>query len=422
MYVQLDKALYGCVQSALLWYELYSSTLMKMGFEVNPYDLCVANATIDGKQCTICWYVDDNKISHMDMKVVEEVIAKIESKFGKMTVTKGSDQDFLGMDIKFRKGKITISMKKHILKAISLFSEEITKSAATPAKNYLFEVREQSKKISEEKADNFHSVVATLLFVSRRCRLDIQTAVGFLCTRVAEPDEDDWAKLKRVLMYLNGTIDLTLTIGADEITKMKSWVDVSYGVHHDCRSHTGGCISFGWGVLLTKCQKQKLNVKSSTEGEIVGVSDFLPNMIWCRMFLSAQGISLKENILYQDNKSAILIEKNGKRSSGKNTKHMDNRYFWIKDRINSEKIQVEYCPTEMMLADFFTKPLQGALFRKFRDVVLGYKHIDDLRQTTEEASSQERVGNQIRFDSLKGDGSRPSVARKKSYADATKRN
>ena len=421
MYVQLDKALYGCVQSALLWYELYSTTLMDMGFELNPYDLCVANAMIDGKQCTICWYVDDNKISHMDMKVVEDVISKIESKFGKMTVTTGNEQDFLGMNIKYRKGKVTISMKKHILKAMELFSEEITKTAATPAKNYLFEVRDQSKKLSEEKIDNFHSVVATLLFVSRRCRLDIQTAIGFLCTRVSEPDEDDWAKLKRVLMYLNGTIDMTLTIGADEITKMKSWVDVSYGVHHDCRSHTGGCISFGWGVLLTKCQKQKLNVKSSTEGEIVGVSDFLPNMIWCRMFLSAQGIALEENILYQDNKSAILIEKNGKRSSGKNTKHMDNRYFWIKDRLGSEKIKVEYCPTEMMLADFFTKPLQGSLFRKFRDAVLGYTHISELKQMTEEASPQERVRSQKEFQLQDSDESRPSVTPKKSYADAATR-
>jgi hypothetical protein len=94
MYVQLDKALYGCVQSALLWYELYSSTLMDMGFELNPHDLCVANSIIDGKQCTICWYVDDNKISHKDMETVKSVITKIESKFGKMSVTKGNEQDF----------------------------------------------------------------------------------------------------------------------------------------------------------------------------------------------------------------------------------------------------------------------------------------------------------------------------------------
>ena len=101
---------------------------------------------------------------------------------------------------------------------------------------------------------------------------------------------------------------------------MKSWVDVSYGVHDDCRSHTGGAISFGWGVLLTKCQKQKLNTKSSTEAEIVGVSDYLPNMIWARMFLGEQGFILKENILYQDNQSAIKIEENGKRSSGPKNK------------------------------------------------------------------------------------------------------
>jgi len=76
LYVQLDRALYGCVQSALLWYELYSTTLKEMGFELNPYDLCVANANINGKQCTVCWYVDDNKISHKDQEVVASVIKK----------------------------------------------------------------------------------------------------------------------------------------------------------------------------------------------------------------------------------------------------------------------------------------------------------------------------------------------------------
>jgi hypothetical protein len=200
---------------------------------------------------------------------------------------------------------------------------------------------------------------------------------------------------------------------------MKSWVDVSYGVHDDCKSHTGGCISFGWGVLLTKCQKQKLNVKSSTEGEIVGVSDFLPSMIWARMFIGAQGFELSKNFLYQDNQSAMKIEKNGRKSSGKNTKHMDNRYFWIKDRLESEGIELEYCPTGMMLADFFTKPLQGSLFRKFRDVVLGYKHVDSLRLEEEAPLTQERVGKdgeQKDSNSLKVSPS-SNRGRRKSYAD-----
>ena len=62
-YLQLLKALYGCVQSALLWYDLFTNTLVQMGFKLNPYNLCVANSQTKGKQCTIAWYVDDNKIS-----------------------------------------------------------------------------------------------------------------------------------------------------------------------------------------------------------------------------------------------------------------------------------------------------------------------------------------------------------------------
>ena len=255
-------------------------------------------------------------------------------------------------------------------------------------------------------------MTASLLFVSRRCRLDIQTAIGYLCTRVGCSDEDDWAKLKRVLRYLKDTIDLTRTIGGDDTKRMQSWVDISYGIHDDCKSHTGGCISFGWGVISTMCKKQTLNVKSSTEGEVVGVSDFMPNMIWTRMFLREQGFALEKNTLYQDNQSSMKILLNGKKSAGKKSKHIDNRYYFIKDWLMTEGIDVVYCPTAKMLADFFTKPLQGSLFRKFRDVILGYKHIDTLLEEEdtlleddEEDSTKERIGSRTddSNDSMKSD-------------------
>ena len=92
---------------------------------------------------------------------------------------------------------------------------------------------------------------------------------------------------------------------------------------------------------------------------------------------------------------------------------MDNLYFWIKDRLESEGIKVEYCPTEKMIADFFTKPLQGNLFRKFRDVVMGYKHISSLHASEEESLSQERVGKDINGllrENESGSNDGPSVA------------
>jgi hypothetical protein len=101
LYLQLLKALYGCVNSALLWYELFMGTLQRMGFKLNPYDTCVANKMFSGKQCTIAWYIDNNKISHVEPKVVTDVIAKIEERFGERTVTWGKENVFLGMHIDF---------------------------------------------------------------------------------------------------------------------------------------------------------------------------------------------------------------------------------------------------------------------------------------------------------------------------------
>jgi len=85
-----------------------------MGFVLNPCDLCVANAHIEGHQCTIVWYVDDNKISHIDPTVIDKVISMIERKFGKMSKSRGSKQDFPSMDIRYEKVKVKIGMKKHI--------------------------------------------------------------------------------------------------------------------------------------------------------------------------------------------------------------------------------------------------------------------------------------------------------------------
>jgi hypothetical protein len=101
LYLRLLKALYGCVMSALLWYELFTGTLKGMGFELNPYDTCVANKVIGGKQCTIAWYVDDNKISNVDPSVVTSIVEKIEERFGKMTVKRGKEHVFLRMHMKY---------------------------------------------------------------------------------------------------------------------------------------------------------------------------------------------------------------------------------------------------------------------------------------------------------------------------------
>ena len=153
---------------------------------------------------------------------------------------------------------------------------------------------------------------------------------------------------------------------------IKWWVDAAFAVHKDMRSHTGINMSLGNGTTYASSVKQKLNTRSSTEAEVVGVYDALPLIIWTRLFLESQGYEIRETVLFQDNISAELLETNGKSSSSKRTRHMNIRYFYIKDHIG-EDMKIVHCPTEDMVADYFTKPVQGAQFIKFRNCIMNIK-------------------------------------------------
>ena len=169
LYLRLDKALYGCVRSALLWYNLFSSTLKDMGFVLNGYDPCVANAIFNRKQCcTITWYVDDMKLSHVHSEVVTHVIERIEQHFGKMTVRRGHVHEFLGMIIDYSDpGVAHISMKSYLKEAIRDSQLGITRSATTPAQRNLFDVDPSSTSLEPRNAILFRSIVCKLLYVAR---------------------------------------------------------------------------------------------------------------------------------------------------------------------------------------------------------------------------------------------------------------
>jgi hypothetical protein len=129
------------------------------------------------------------------------------------------------MNISFHKnGTVSVKMKEYIKEVIADFGDKITQSAATPAKKNLFEIDKASKPLSQEDSKNFYSVVAKLLYISKRSRLDIHLAIVFLCTRVSCSSVKDWLKLKRVLEYLHESLDEFLTLGANYLRKMKTWV------------------------------------------------------------------------------------------------------------------------------------------------------------------------------------------------------
>jgi hypothetical protein len=168
--------------------------------------------------------------------------------------------------------------------------------------------------------------------------------------------------------------------------------------------------------MYSTSTRQKLNTKSSTEAELVGVNDVMPLILWTQYFLDAQGYGVRENKVFQDNQSAILLEKNGRRSSSRRTRHINIRYFFMTDHIQAKELTVEYCPTGKMLADMFTKPLQGSAFRCFCNAIMNHSDVlsHDIPcpgpqecvegtitkdgQTDEQYPQERRRGEEVRVD------------------------
>jgi hypothetical protein len=137
------------------------------------------------------------------------------------------------------------------------------------------------------------------------------------------------------------------------------------------KSHTGVYATLGKGGFYTKSTCQKINITSSCETEIVALAKGLQQSIWSRSFIIAQGVPPFPISVYQDNQAAIKLIERG-RLAAEQTRHIDIGFFWVSDLVERGIIDIVFCPTLSMVADFFTKPLSGSLFSTMRGYVLGH--------------------------------------------------
>jgi hypothetical protein len=294
----------------------------------------------------------------------------------KLTMHTGRKHNYLWVDLEFTAERsLEVSMVKYLGNVIEGFLETITGMAMSPAGDRLFNIQDKkdARPIKEERAVAFHHMTAQLLFMAMRPRQDIQTAMAFLMTRVKNPDEDDWGKLKRVLKYLNGTRDMKLTISVNDLGLLKWYVDGSHNVHWDCKGHGGAMFTLGEGVVSSYSRKLKLNTRSSTKTELVTADMYMLEMLWSLYFMQGQGYHVEIIELYQDNKSTELLMTYGKFLSGKQTKHIKAEFFFNKDRIDNKEMRVVHQPTEEMWVDVLTKPLQGRAFKEMRAKLMNCK-------------------------------------------------
>jgi hypothetical protein len=299
--VQFQNALYGTMVASLLFYQKFVKSLVDIDFVINPYDPCIANKMIEGDQMTVCFHVDDCKLSHRKTKVVDSMIEYLRQEYesifedgpGAMTVSRGKIHKYIGMTLDYTvRGKVKITMFDNVEEILTSFDKAEPKGGGTKtsvAPDSLFKVDENCEKIKQDKAVEFQNLVAKTLYSTKQARQDTCTAIAFLTTRVRAPNKYDWNKLVHLMRYIRGTRTMPLILSANGSGILKWWVDASFAVHPNMRGHSGGGLSLGRGFPIVSSTKQKLNTRRSTETNIVGADDFMPAIRWTRYFMKAQG-------------------------------------------------------------------------------------------------------------------------------------
>jgi hypothetical protein len=159
------------------------------------------------------------------------------------------------------------------------FLEDLNGKTKCPWSENLFKVNETSPKLPEDKAKTFHTFVMKGMFLCKRARQDLLPGIVYLATRVKEPNKNDWEKLLRLMNYLQATKSDVTKMSADNTQTIKWYVDSSFAVHKDMRSHTGAIMTLGKGAIISDSTKQKVNARSSTESEMIAADDTIMKVL-----------------------------------------------------------------------------------------------------------------------------------------------
>jgi Reverse transcriptase (RNA-dependent DNA polymerase) len=288
--------LYGCVQSAVLWYAELASTLQAIGFTKNPYDVCSFNRVHEDTVDRVLVYVDDLSITSRSEKVLFNISDNLRSKYEAVTIRLGVQHNFLGIQWDFEvPGEVKLSMKGYVSDIITKYN--VKSKCHTPATDNLFVSDTTSPLLPFEKKESYHSCVMTLYYLAKRMRFDILTSVSFCTSQVLHPTEEDQRKLDRILSFLLYTRDQCLVLRIGEKIQLRAYVDSSFGIYRDAKSVSGVVIMLGNAPIYVKSGKQKIVTRSSSEAELVGISNSLSQILWSREFLCHQLLNIGPAIL-----------------------------------------------------------------------------------------------------------------------------
>lgn len=363
---KLNKAIYGLKQAPKCWNSCIDSFLKELKFEQSSNDSCIYTKTIDNKHCILGIYVDDVIIASESIDYINDIKTSLNSRFKMKDL--GSLNYFLGVNIDTRNEGIFLHQSSCISSMLTKFGFDNCKSVSTPTD---VSCPLDKTNDNDELFDNetYQSAVGTLLYLSIRTRPDINFAVSNVAKFSSCPSSKHWVAVKRIFRYLKGTDSFGLFYSRHHNNEFVGYSDSDWaGDKTDRKSTSGYCFKIGDSLISWRSNKQTCVALSTAEAEYVALAAASQEAIWLNELFRDMNFEYDSPMtIYEDNQSAIALANNPRNHP--KTKHIDIKYHFIRDLVKQSRIKIEYCPTELMLADIFTKPITTDKFIKLRNMI-----------------------------------------------------
>ena len=377
---KLKKSIYGLKQAARCWNFAIDSFLKSNGYKNSGADSCLyvksvkqSNGKVDF--IILALYVDDILLfsNNIDMLTKEKIL--LARRF------KVEDLDevhyVLGMSVERNRNSrtLSISQPKYLEGILKRANMDKCKPVTTPLEQgrKFQQLSDDEKPVDVQK---YQMIIGCLTYATTATRPDLAAAVGILSKFMSRPGKDHWTGVKRILRYIQGTLNYGLMFSADNKSPvLVGFSDADWAGDLDTRRSTSGYVFQIQGNTVSWCSKRQATVsKSSTEAEYTALSGASQEAVWMRRLLADIGFEQRgPSTIFEDNQGAIELARNPKFHN--RTKHIDVSLHFIREQVNLKAISVKYCPTEDMLADIMTKGLPRVTFQKFRDN-LGVKEVN----------------------------------------------
>jgi Reverse transcriptase (RNA-dependent DNA polymerase) len=362
--LRLRKSIYGLKQVSRMWYQKLQSVLVEMGFECVRVDSSIYVYSKGTTRIILPVFVDDITLASNSLEAIESVIKELSSHFRLRDL--GPTSFLLGIQITRDRPNHSISLCQHqyILDLLERFSMSDCKPVLTPMLPGLRLSSSMCPQSPQEvvamKDTPYVSAVGALLYLATATRPDIAHTVSLLCRFNNNPGMEHWKAVKHLFRYLKGTVDLQLTYSPSPSRSGEPFVtytDSDHGGDPDTsRSTSGYLLCIGTGAVSWSSKLQSLVALSTTEAEFIAAVEAGKEIMWMRNLLQELGFPVSQpSTFHIDNQSALSVAKNPEHHG--RMKHLDMRYFWLRDAVEQGILTPAYVPTEDQAADLLTKSL-----------------------------------------------------------------